>query len=170
MDIVTKEFENIGGVHSANPSKTVGYGNDKVDKVETDFVNLTYFLGWGDCQAGCINKRFWKFRIYCDCSVEYFGSYGSKLIPSNISRLTQKTIKVQPNPFKNQLSISEIFTSFEYKIYNLSGEMVKNGIHNSQSISNLENSPSGIYFLQINDGKAGSFQTDEGVVINVTEK
>jgi len=49
------------------------------DSVGSNFIELTYSLGWGLCMIPCSYFRHWVFRVYDDCSVEYRGSYGEAL-------------------------------------------------------------------------------------------
>ncbi|WP_317900161.1 T9SS type A sorting domain-containing protein [Aurantibacillus circumpalustris] len=78
---LTDLFENISGVVFSETGSVVGDGNDISAVIYPNHVELTYSLGWGDCPAGCINRHFWKFNVYYDCSVEYVGEYGPPLPP-----------------------------------------------------------------------------------------
>lgn len=76
---MVNRFLTIPGVFYAESSNYYGDGNDISDSIYSTFVELIYSYGWEDCPSGCINRRFWKFRVYYDCSVEYVGSYGTLL-------------------------------------------------------------------------------------------
>jgi hypothetical protein len=47
----------------------------------SNYIELIYSHGWGDCSNGCTGRRYWKFRIYPDCSVDFVASYGSPNAP-----------------------------------------------------------------------------------------
>ena len=73
------EFTDIEGVRYAEPSALAGAG-DSIDVTSLDdAVELVYSKGFGDCPAGCINRRYWRFRVAVDGSVEFLESYGSPL-------------------------------------------------------------------------------------------
>src|SRR5579864_3834177 len=55
----------------------VGDGDRIEGRIEgKDTMILTYSVGWGDCPNGCISRRYWRFTVYPDCSVQYDSSYG----------------------------------------------------------------------------------------------
>lgn len=42
----------------------------------SSYIELTYSHGWGDCPSGCTGRRYWKFRVHSDCTVDFVESYG----------------------------------------------------------------------------------------------
>jgi hypothetical protein len=40
-------------------------------------VRLDYSVGYGDCPAGCIGRRFYHFVVHADGTVEYRGASGT---------------------------------------------------------------------------------------------
>lgn len=64
------------------------------------------------------------------------------------------TVEVYPNPFTNAISISNNTTSdvLHYSIMNMTGSTVKTGtISGGNSINDLNNLPTGMYLLQLNN-------------------
>ncbi len=69
-----KLFKEVSTVYWAGPAFVqIGDGNNIQDSVHTDFVELIYSYGYGDCLSGCICRTYWTFYVYPDCSVEYVG-------------------------------------------------------------------------------------------------
>ncbi|ALO14451.1 hypothetical protein L21SP5_00780 [Salinivirga cyanobacteriivorans] len=61
---IAHEFEQIDAVLLSDlyPG-CVGDGNTITMERNNDFAKLTFSIGWGDCPAGCINHRYWEFRV-----------------------------------------------------------------------------------------------------------
>lgn len=70
-------FSGIGGVRFAAPNGRVGDGHDIGGSIEESRVLLDYSVGFGDCPAGCIGRRFYHFAVRDDGTVEYLGASGS---------------------------------------------------------------------------------------------
>lgn len=119
------------------------------DSVFVDHIELTYSHGWGDCFLGCTQRRFWKFNVYDDCSVEFVESYGSTLPLSVPVKIAKETWKVFPNPFSNTLEIGNIYEPCEYALYTVDGRLLKEGTLNLSRITNLDFLPTGIYILHL---------------------
>jgi hypothetical protein len=149
MEVVTNLFDSLSGVNYANISKVEGDGNDIKATIGKDYIELLYSYGWGDCFNGCIYKRYWKFKIYNDCSVSYLGSYGSKLIPNSLSHFSAAKITPSPNPFQSKIILQNVSTPFQYKLYNSFGQIIKVNTISEPAISNLDDLPLGMYTLQI---------------------
>lgn len=98
-------------------------GNDISCIINSDHVELTYSHGWGDCISGCIDKRFWVFKVYFDCSVEYVGSYGDLIYYMDIDNGSEDKIQVYPNPGNSELNLVMTEIPQEYKIYSVSGQL-----------------------------------------------
>lgn len=107
---LAKKFRTFFGVKAAESDYLYGDGNDINDIIHEDYMELLYSYGWQACSTGCEQRRYWKFRIYSDCSVEYTGSYGSPLEPSLLLSVHENEelfhdIKIYPNPSKNKFYI-----------------------------------------------------------------
>lgn len=70
-------FRGIAGVRFAEPNGSIGDALDIAGSVEETRVLLDYSVGYGDCPAGCINRRFYHFAVRDDGTVEYLGASGS---------------------------------------------------------------------------------------------
>ena len=53
-----------------------GDGND-IRASRADLILLDYSVGYGDCPAGCIGRRFYHFAVHEDGTVDYLGASGS---------------------------------------------------------------------------------------------
>lgn len=106
MQAVSDKFLSIPGIsHSGAWAFTLPM-YDITATIHSDRTELTYSYGWGDCMAGCYYRRYWKFIVYPDCSVEYGGSYGDPLSPTHIAALMPEAgLTVSPNPFSGFLSL-----------------------------------------------------------------
>ena len=139
----------------SGPNGYVGDGSDITDVINPAYTELTYKYGWGDCPSGCIYKRYWRFRIYNNCEVEYLGSYGSG-IQTEIPAVNPPTglsanaagpgITAYPNPVNDKLTITGA-GDFKYRCTDLLGrEFLKGEAIEEINVSDL---PAGIYFLEI---------------------
>jgi hypothetical protein len=150
MFALANNFNNLLSANSS-PDFLSGDGSTITDSINPNFIQLTYKYGWGDCMAGCINKRYWKFRIYNDCSVEYLGSYGTPFHYVGIKQLSisDKEIKIYPNPTTNKLFIEAIDLN-KIVITNCLGQtvLVLNDPSSKQEID-LSSFTSGVYFLTV---------------------
>ncbi|HYV91770.1 MAG TPA: T9SS type A sorting domain-containing protein [Chitinophagales bacterium] len=156
---LSNRFEMIPGVNYSEPNSYFGDGNNITDSVNANFVELIYSLGWGDCPSGCIARRYWKFHIYYDCSVEYIGSYGSPLIATSVTEILHNKFKVYPNPFKEKIFVDNVHSTYEYRLCNLLGQVVRSGRTSEAMISNLDDLPNGIFFLRLmTDDQIGMFE------------
>jgi hypothetical protein len=69
-------FVGVPGVHSSQPNGAVGDGSDTRGSTDQSRVLLDYSVGYGDCPAGCIGRRFYHFAAHADGTVEYLGASG----------------------------------------------------------------------------------------------
>ena len=139
----------IPGMSGASANDFIGDGNDITATIFLDHVELIYNYGWGDCIAGCINNRYWKFKVYYDCSVEYVESWGSLIYYFDLKDPDISETPVYPNPFIDHLILPELFDAFSYEIYNAAGEKVLSGGSIENKISGLSNLSEGNYLLVI---------------------
>lgn len=151
-----------GGVGNASPQSTFSDSYNITDSVNVNFTELTYSIGWGDCMAGCIYRRYWKFRVYNGCSVEYMGSSGAAIPPEfftglQTQALQQNDLKIYPNPANGVLYIrSALATTFKIKLVSLDGRdlLIKESFDSQHDVIDVSHFSKGIYILTIsnNDG------------------
>lgn len=73
-------FEDVPGVNFAELDGVFGDGNNiQLQETLTGDVEMTYTVAWGDCPAGCIFERNWKFLVKIGCGVQFLGVSGNEL-------------------------------------------------------------------------------------------
>ena len=72
-------FVPIEGVLAAETNGMGGDGDDIRARPRSAGWQLDYSIGFGDCPAGCINRRTWSFLVDSDGAVRYLGSSGDPL-------------------------------------------------------------------------------------------
>lgn len=148
-------FEQIAGVVQSTPYVYLGGdGGNITDTSYSGFIEITYKYGWVDCIIDCWYNRYWVFRVYPDCSVEYVRSYGDKL-PANISlnENSKASVSIFPNPFTDHLFIGNLEgDNFQFQLYDISGQPVVSGVLEESREVNLPNQlPRGYYVLRLID-------------------
>lgn len=76
MDALSLRFARLPGVRYAGPNGVAGDGND-IRGWRGAVVRLDYSVGYGDCPAGCIARRSYRFDVHDDGTVEFVGASGS---------------------------------------------------------------------------------------------
>lgn len=72
---VAEEFATVNSILQATMyGGCIGDGNTITLERNNDFATLTFSIGWGDCPAGCINHRYWEFRV-TNGSAEFIQAY-----------------------------------------------------------------------------------------------
>lgn len=149
IDALTKLLDKQPDIESY-PYSYFGDGPRIYDSVFVDHIELTYSHGWGDCLSGCTHRRFWKFKVYDDCSVQFVESYGSTLPPLGIPKKPAlETWNVFPNPFNNTIEIGNLYEPCNYALYSADGRLIKEGTLNGSRITNLDFLPKGLYILHL---------------------
>lgn len=128
------------------------------DSINPNFIELTYSAGWGDCMVGCIYRRFWKFRVYNNCIVEYKGSYGdalpfNPLLDIHKEQVNASEFIVFPNPITEKFQLKTTSGSplnISLTINNNLGQIVfEKEVQTNQEID-LSALPNGIYYFKVN--------------------
>lgn len=155
---LAKKMKSALGVKAAEAEYLYGDGNDITDSISPDYTDLNYSYGWQECPTGCEQRRFWKFRVYKDYSVEYMGSHGQPLIPALILTLQENEnlfndLRIYPNPVSSKLYIecdSKRITNPSLTITNRAKEVVYSSakLINGQEID-LILLPNGNYTLKL---------------------
>lgn len=147
---MTLLFNPITGVFISEPVNTCCDGNNITSSIYSSYVELIYSVGWSDCSAGCIERRFWKFKVYYDCSVEYVGSYGSLLpLITGVNDIYKNSFFISPNPFNDIINISGTNKLYDYSITNIFGQELIKGKSINNKIENLSKLSSGIYIITV---------------------
>ena len=150
---LTQRFGAIPGVLYADLKSVIGDGNNITDSIYADHVELIYSYGFGDCPAGCTGRRFWKFKVYFDCSVEFVRGYGTPLPVTGVSEPIAREAAVYPVPFKDAISLSGIPAPFDFTLTTVLGQAVATGkALGNQTIGNLDHLQPGCYMLTISAG------------------
>ncbi len=72
-----RSFAKVSGVVYAEPNGVCCDGNNITASIESELLKYVFSLGYGDCPAGCISRRYWEFHVGYDGSVKFARSYGS---------------------------------------------------------------------------------------------
>jgi hypothetical protein len=136
-----------------------------VDTMTTDYIQLRFRYSCGvDCPSSCEVNRYWKYKVYNNCSVEYLGSYGSPIksvgcinLELDVKNATQQGVKIYPNPFFDRLKIEGISKEATYIITNVVGQECLSGILNASTEINTAGLKAGAYFIKLQEG--GNVQT-----------
>jgi hypothetical protein len=100
-----------------------------------DVSNYNYWVEIGDGN-GCITKSYYNEPIYSvDLEYQDFAEF-----------------KVFPNPTENMIYVHTNLKSSLYKIQTLNGSVVKTGVGTDEFSINVIDLPSGVYFLNVNNG------------------
>lgn len=142
-------FEEIPDVDHAIENTYIGDGSDIYESIFSDHIQLIYYHGWGDCPSGCTFRRYWKFKVYYDCSVEFCGSYNNLNSALGSDEPESKMVSVFPNPFEDLIRVYGFSEPFNYKIANMAGQIVTSGISDRKEIANIAPLKTGIYFLSV---------------------
>ncbi len=151
MKALSEYVQNIPQIISTSYGLIGGDGPDITDSIFTDRIQLTYSYGWGDCPVGCPFRRYWKFNVYNDCSVEYLGSYGSTIdFYVGLDELSNSANFLYPNPAQDFLQIEPDFLKDAVSINcnSSSGKIINLDIDNSGQID-ISHLNSGMYFFEL---------------------
>jgi hypothetical protein len=152
---LAKRFDTIPVIWSANQAALYIDGNWMVDSLAQSYTQLIYSYGWDDCFNGCMQRRFWRFRIYNDCSVEYVNSFGSTLPLVGIveNKLESNKVKVVPNPFSDKISLifeDENVRNPAVTLFNTLGQRIYfHNLEGQEKELSLNFLPSGVYFIRV---------------------
>lgn len=119
----------VSGIYMIGGENGFNDGIEILDSLNSDFVELLYCYRWGDCIDGCDYGRYWRFRVYNDCSVAYFGTFGDQLpvwASAANESLDLSSVRVYPNPAKDYINVKfnsrELFT---FRICNTLGTEIR---------------------------------------------
>jgi hypothetical protein len=129
-------------------------GGDITCNINSDHVELTYSIGWGDCMSGCIYERFWVFKVYFDCSVEYVGSYGDVIYYMDVDHESEEKLHLYPNPATTSISLSGITENSEILMTDLHGKIIFRTITSDRNLTlDVSIFERGIYIVRVNSSR-----------------
>ena len=71
---IAAPYESFDDVRYAEPNGFVGDWGNVYPWWLDEGISYLWRDAWGDCPAGCINSRFWYFRV-TDAGIEYVGTF-----------------------------------------------------------------------------------------------
>ncbi|MBW6491630.1 MAG: T9SS type A sorting domain-containing protein [Lentimicrobium sp.] len=142
-------FEEIPDVDYAEENRYMGDGMNIYESIASDHIQLVYYYGWGDCPSGCTYRRYYKFKVYYDCSVEFCGSYNNLYSALGSDEPNSKMVSIFPNPFEDLIRVNGFTEPFKYRIANIAGQIVSFGISDRKEIGNIAHLKPGLYFLSV---------------------
>ncbi|MBD3638140.1 MAG: T9SS type A sorting domain-containing protein [Crocinitomicaceae bacterium] len=133
---------------------------DIKDTIYPDHVQLTYSIGFNCFMGGCDYYRYWIFKVYYDCSVEFVDSYNtSPWTGMDITEDWMDQIQIYPNPVSNSLTVGATIADGDIAsvdIINLQGQIIESKDMNFSSIISskvnfdVSHLPEGLYVLKFN--------------------
>lgn len=167
---VQKLLKLVDGIIYADPNMTWGDGNGFTYRSSGTDRYLYFDKAWGDCMAGCYAHHIWQFKIDEYNDVEYMGtirqydeddSVGEPW-NCNITGLNENKefdqLFISPNPIIDLVKFNEPFQSkTEYKIYNINGQLVKEGSLIGNETISISELKKGIYMIQLDDVRTLKF-------------
>ena len=155
INALAYKFGAIPGLIYASSNVLSLDGWDITDSINSNYTTLIYKMAWGDCMAGCMYRKYWKFRIYNDCSVSCAGSIGPSIIDffagiKESGNNFNNGVTVFPNPCGNKLQIQYDALATDgltLDVISTNGELIFNSNYvNELDVSFLHK---GMYFLRI---------------------
>jgi hypothetical protein len=157
------EFEKVDGLIHANALYFAMDGTNIEAKIYDDHVELIYSYPWDLCPYACQYRRFWKFKVYYDCSVEFIESFGDEYFPLLSLENEQKfaSLKIYPNPVSKQLkfTLTDKSNLIKFEIIDVTGKNIKTVQYSNQNKGVFKNSidiselKNGLYFRRFSNGQ-----------------
>ncbi|MBL7826602.1 MAG: T9SS type A sorting domain-containing protein [Saprospiraceae bacterium] len=174
LPALVKFLENVDGINYAELVPVNGQGNSIIHTQQNGSHYFDFFLGWGDCPAGCTSSRVWKFKVtQPECIVGFLGVTGSQIpsldgYPSEINcNLTSNSINLDikkgivelfPNPANDVLNVRNLNHVHTLRIYDLLGNLRITMEPQSPSTKiDIDFLTPGFYFLQLDRHLPQSF-------------
>jgi hypothetical protein len=101
-------------------------------------IDLSSYYYWVEIGNGngCITKSYFNYPTFT----------------ANIENQSIDEFIVFPNPTDDIITIKTIFDSSGYQLQSINGSVVKSGIGNHEFSINIIDLPSGVYFLNLDNG------------------
>ncbi len=168
-----KRFKKINPVRYANSKLIAGDGNNIRYRELPQNQQLEFAIKWGDCPAGCMFQRVYRFRIEDDCAINlsrngepipdriYQRHQDTTLNNGNNNSLLQQGLQdsfayVFPNPTTNEFTLEAIKPVGEVKVSVLTSEgtVIKQRLVTFNQVPasfkfDLTSYPGGVYFVTL---------------------
>lgn len=144
----------------------VEYRVGDADRILYNVINgeqfFDFHLRWGDCFAGCINRRIWHFQVSAGCTTAYLGRTnqlgGGYPFPNPVNcRISTATtdgisnlpdVLVFPNPFHDNLTVRQTNTQdVTVQLFNVAGQRIRNSATSGETVWETSDLSPGVYFL-----------------------
>ncbi|UKN02001.1 T9SS type A sorting domain-containing protein [Paracrocinitomix mangrovi] len=123
---------------------------DIQDTIYPDYVQLTYSIGFNCFMGSCNYHRYWIFKVYYDCSVEFVESYNtSPWTGMTITENSMDNIQIYPNPVKEEFAIQNIEESVNLELLDLSGKIIYSESNYLGDIVNISTLAAGSYLVRV---------------------
>ena len=101
-------------------------------------IDLSSYYYWVEIGNGngCITKSYFNYPTFT----------------ANIDNNSLEDLNVYPNPTESIITIKTNFVSSIYQIQSLNGSIVKTGSGEGEFSININDLPSGVYFLNLDNG------------------
>jgi len=144
-------FTTIGSSNQSGASNEPLYDGKNNDWV-LETIDLSDYLG---------NTILIRFLLHSDGAVQEDGFYFDDLKVTIINTgslstpdFMQNNFTIYPNPVKYKLNISTNALDYDYRLYTIHGQLIKENENNSEStVVEYSNLPNGIYILDIEHDK-----------------
>jgi hypothetical protein len=148
---LAKLYLPVTGVTASVPDSLGGDGDEIIDTIMPNYTKLSFSHGWEACGAGCLKRRYWNFKVYQNCSVEYLGSYGDYLY-TGLSELNNVSFRLFPNPTTGRLKVEPELPDMKITVIDILGQQLRTFTESEIDISDVS---SGVYYLNI-ESRSGS--------------
>ncbi|HYO44784.1 MAG TPA: carboxypeptidase-like regulatory domain-containing protein [Candidatus Limnocylindrales bacterium] len=86
VDAIRARTPWFDGIEARNPD-LIGQAASWTAQTSEDGIRVTFEIGWGDCQAGCIERHTWTWDVATDGTATWVGEEGSEIVPDLASAL-----------------------------------------------------------------------------------
>lgn len=68
------EFQQLSGIEHGSPNTYIHFFSKLEGNIQGNNVYLRFYLGYGDCFAGCFGYNYWDYLVNIEtCSAQYLG-------------------------------------------------------------------------------------------------
>ncbi len=141
-----KELRTISDDTESNPSVDATY-----------FSFITSINYWSSTTESNNSTRAWDIDYssglvsYAEKTLERGTLLVRNSSPLSIKDYTYQNLNIYPNPSSNFIQISGLTKKVDYKLFNISGKEISQGIISNNEKIDIKNLKNGFYFLQINN-------------------